>query len=253
MLNCTEAYFNPELLVASSSKGLSWSPVSYKFVGESWGGVVDLGKKLRFNLNKDGSSWVDAFYLPNDLLPSGEELAEIWELHPEKRGKGKIMGKVIEFPRWQQSYNQAYTFTGMNHEALPVPKEIERYLDFANESEYSSMYGKNWKFTQILLNWYGNGSDYIGPHADSEGQLKKNSKGETLVYSVTFQRGKESRTFRLKPKTGGKDRLDIRLDHGLVLVMGGRCQSTHKHQVPKVNSKPERFGKRINLTFRIFK
>lgn len=38
-----------------------------------------------------------------------------------------------------------------------------------------------------------------------------------------------------------------------VLVMGGRCQQTHKHAVPKVDGKKgAKMGRRINMTFRVF-
>ena len=221
--------------------------LNYAQVGDSWGKVELSDSSWRFNLNHEGTSWVDAKFLPKKKVPDKEEFTKIWELHPPERGKGMIMGKIIEFPRWQQSYGLPYTFTGIRHKALPIPNELLPYLEFANSDQ-----PEGWKFNQILLNWYGDGSDYIGPHSDSEKQLKKGPNGETLVWSATFQEGDLPRTFRLKPKTGGKDRLDITLDHGLILVMGGLCQVTHKHQVPKVNRKPERFGKRINLTFRVF-
>jgi alkylated DNA repair dioxygenase AlkB len=44
------------------------------------------------------------------------------------------------------------------------------------------------------------------------------------------------------------------MPHGTVVVMGGTCQKTHKHAVPKVTGKKaEGMKPRINITFRIFR
>jgi alkylated DNA repair dioxygenase AlkB len=51
----------------------------------------------------------------------------------------------------------------------------------------------------------------------------------------------------------GKDRLDITAEHGIIMIMGGQCQNTHKHQVPKISDKKAKeYGRRINITFRMF-
>lgn len=57
------------------------------------------------------------------------------------------------------------------------------------------------------------------------------------------------RTFRIKPRSGGSDRLDIPLDHGLLVVMGGDMQSNYKHGVPAIKKET---GRRINVTLRQF-
>lgn len=53
------------------------------------------------------------------------------------------------------------------------------------------------------------------------------------------------RTFRLRPKGGGKS-LGIVVHGGDLVVTGGTCQSTWEHSVPKVASA----GPRISVTFR---
>ncbi|GAG89364.1 unnamed protein product, partial [marine sediment metagenome] len=100
---------------------------------------------------------------------------------------------------------------------------------------------------------------------DDESDMKLGPKGESIVFSMTFQEGDTSlRTFRVKPKakygetkeerrTLGKERVDIDMPNGLVLVMGGLCQKTHTHQVPKAPKSRSSVGRRINLTFRQFK
>jgi len=187
----------------------------------------------------------------------------LWALKPEKRGQVKIMGKVIDVPRFQQSYGKEYWFSGLQHEALPTPDIIRPYLDWANASEYTKMYGLG-AFNQTLLNWYPNATQYIGMHSDDESDMRVGENGESIVISVTFQEGCTLRTFRMKPKSKlgktkevrrilGKERVDIDMSNGLVLVMGGLCQKTHTHQVPKAPKSRSDVGRRINLTFRQFK
>jgi alkylated DNA repair dioxygenase AlkB len=79
------------------------------------------------------------------------------------------------------------------------------------------------QFTTVLLNYYRDGNDSNGWHADNEKEL-----GNTI------------KTQKLK----------ITLEHGSLLVMKGTTQHYWKHQIPKT-AKP--IGSRINLTFRFIK
>lgn len=222
-------------------------------------------QSFRLNLNKDGSSWVDGFMM--NPLPTQEEFDRLWELCPPEYGKIKQFGKTIHTPRYQQSYGKPYNFSGMDHPALPIPDDLQRYLDWANVMPYAKMYGLE-SFNEVLVNWYVDGTHGIGMHQDDERDMRLGKNGETNVFSITFQEYTEekrgNRTFRLKPytknvedtetrKTLGKERVDIEMPNGLVLVMGGVCQRTHTHQLPKLTKKAKPTGRRINVTFRFFK
>jgi alkylated DNA repair dioxygenase AlkB len=152
-------------------------------------------------------------------------------------------------PRWQKTYLKDYSFTGMDHKAdLNLPKEIPPILDWANE--YFKEYTK-YKFNQVLLNWYKNGLDYIGPHSDDEKQLKPNS----LIFSCTFADPGVIRTFRIRSKDSypGSIFEDIKLTDGVFIVMGGNMQKEFRHEIVKINGKRgENTGRRINITFRQF-
>jgi len=213
----------------------------------------------RVYISENKKSWVDIFYIKP---PSMDKFEEIWDLHPAKKGKIKIMGKEVVTSRYQQPFGKGYWFSGMDHKPLPIPDILQKWLDDANRTKYGSMYklGPN-AFNSILMNWYPDGSSYIGAHSDDEKQLRKGRSGQTLVYTITFQEylaPDKDRIFRLKPKkskdgTKNTQRIDIKLDNGMVLVMGGLCQTTHKHQVVKIETNPEEYGRRISFTARSFK
>ena len=125
---------------------------------------------------------------------------------------------------------------------------------------------------------YADGSHYIGPHSDDETQLAPGAP----IYSVSWG---ATRRFRLLPKkkpmsNQGRQtnapiktklvapnsdttletttlgrlaadamKLDLEVGDGDLIVMGGDCQKTHKHEVPKTR---QLVGRRINATFRTF-
>lgn len=96
-------------------------------------------------------------------------------------------------------------------------------------------------FNTVLLNYYRDGKDSNGWHADNESYLGVNP----IIASVTF--GAE-RAFHLKHNSLDLPATKIILEHGSLLVMKGSTQHCWKHQIAKT-AKP--IGPRINLTFRI--
>ncbi|MDI9257615.1 MULTISPECIES: alpha-ketoglutarate-dependent dioxygenase AlkB family protein [Flavobacterium] len=98
-------------------------------------------------------------------------------------------------------------------------------------------------FTTVLLNYYRDGKDSNGWHADNERELGRNP----VIASVSF--GAE-RVFHLQHNTIKEEKLKITLEHGSLLLMKGTTQHFWKHQIPKTSKE---IGPRINLTFRILK
>lgn len=197
-------------------------------------------------------SWVDSLRLPSELKATREQFEALWALHPEERGQIKLLGQLVDTPRWQQAYGKPYRFSGMDHAALAVPAEVQPYMTWANTLvEYLAPFGAEARFNMVLLNWYQDGAHYIGWHADDESDMRKNKEGETVVLSVSLG---QQRQFALRPKQGQRgESLKLEMPDGCVLVMGGRCQSTHKHSVPKVaGKKGAALQRRINMTFRVF-
>jgi alkylated DNA repair dioxygenase AlkB len=98
-------------------------------------------------------------------------------------------------------------------------------------------------FTTVLLNYYRDGKDSNGWHADNEKELGRNP----IIASLSF--GAE-RFFHLQHNSLKEQKLKIKLEHGSLLLMKGTTQHFWKHQIPKTTLP---IGPRINLTFRIIK
>jgi len=87
-------------------------------------------------------------------------------------------------------------------------------------------------------NLYRDGRDSVAWHGDRVAR----ERATALVAIVSLG---EARPFRLRPVGGGAS-VGFALGHGDLLVMGGTCQRTWQHAVPKVR----RAGPRLSLTFR---
>lgn len=61
------------------------------------------------------------------------------------------------------------------------------------------------------------------------------------IHSCTF--GPATRYFVLEPKLG-LDRIKIKVNHNTLVIMGGRCQETHWHQVLKKADSGEEINER---------
>ncbi len=146
-----------------------------------------------------------------------------------------IFGKRIITRRkvaWYGEQRYAYTYSNATKYALPFNNTL-RELKLTAEKVSGELYNS------CLLNLYHDGSEGMAWHSDGEKDLKRDG----AIASISF--GAE-RKFSFKHKTT-KERIDIRLENGSLLVMKGKTQSHWLHRLPpsKKVSSP-----RINLTFR---
>lgn len=70
---------------------------------------------------------------------------KMWDLHPQEPAEVMILGKLIKTPRYQQSYLNDYTFSGLSHKALNPPQIFLDLLNYVN-----THYTKDVKFNQIF-------------------------------------------------------------------------------------------------------
>jgi alkylated DNA repair dioxygenase AlkB len=94
------------------------------------------------------------------------------------------------------------------------------------------------EFTQIGANLYRDGADSVAWHGDRVAR----ELPEAVVALVSLG---AARPFRLRP-TGGGSSIGLLPGPGDLLVMGGSCQRTWQHAVPKVRAAPPR----ISVQFR---
>lgn len=148
----------------------------------------------------------------------------------------KIYGKTLNLPRLTAWYgDKDYGYSGITMQVHPWTDDL-LFIKKRIEQQVNTI------FTGVLLNYYRNGDDSVGWHADDENELGTNP----VIASVSFG---ATRSFQLRHKTNKSlKKLNIPLSHGSLLVMQGTTQHFWEHQVPKT-AKP--MGPRINLTFRV--
>jgi hypothetical protein len=100
-------------------------------------------------------------------------------------------------------------------------------------------------YNACLQNWY-TPDDTIGLHADNESI----HVAGWPIFSLSWG---GPRRFVLRPRDSKSATMhEIWLQSGDLLVMGGTCQATHKHEVPKMRKKDPVTTDRINWTIRAF-
>lgn len=198
------------------------------------GNESSLFPKKGLNIIQNG----EFIYLPNffnkqesDIFFNSLKNNVLW-----KQESMNMYGKRIDFPRltsWYGDNDKPYSFSGITLNPNPWSKEL---IDIKNKIEPES----NANFNSVLLNRYRTGSDSISWHTDAEKELGRNP----VIASVNFG---ATRNFQLR-HIETKEKIDIDLTHGCLLIMLGELQHYWQHQIPKT-TKP--VNERINLTFRV--
>ncbi len=146
-----------------------------------------------------------------------------------------ILGRQITTKRkvaWYGDQGYEYTYSNVNRYALPWTVEL---LELRQRVE--QLTGE--RFNSCLLNLYHTGEEGMAWHSDDETDLKKNG----AIASLSF--GAE-RKFAFKHKQS-KEKVELYLQHGSLLVMKDTTQSHWLHRLPPTKKVTTA---RINLTFR---
>lgn len=195
-------------------------------------------KMTTYQLTQESSILV----VENAIDCSEKQFEEFWKKSPTEHWEVLIWGKLTPIPRFQKLYGPeglSYKFSGTKMPADPdIPDLVERCLGYAHKN-----YPGKWN--GALVNWYPNGSSYIGAHSDDERDLVPG----TPILSFSF--GAE-RIFRLKKKveTEGVDKIDFPTKNCSMFAMCGSTQKEYTHEITKTK-KP--IGPRINVTIRCFR
>ena len=153
-----------------------------------------------------------------------------------KQESMNMYGREVLFPRltaWYGDNDKPYSFSGIT---LSPNRWTNELLEIKSKIEEIA----NVNFNSVLLNRYRKCKDSISWHTDAEKELGINP----VIASVNFG---ATRKFQLRHNQT-KEKIEIELTHGSLLVMQGELQHFWQHQVPKT-TKP--VTERINLTFRV--
>lgn len=140
----------------------------------------------------------------------------------------QMYDRVVDVPRLLKFYGGS--------ETLPDPLLAEARARLS--AHYAAELGE--PFTTAGMCYYRDGRDSVAWHGDTIGRSRTE---DTMVAIVSFG---EPRRLLLRPRGGG-GQVSFTVGHGDLLVMGGSCQRTWEHAVPKT-SRP--VGPRISVQFR---
>ncbi|MBA2696044.1 MAG: alpha-ketoglutarate-dependent dioxygenase AlkB [Ornithinimicrobium sp.] len=147
------------------------------------------------------------------------------EWHGERR---QMYDRVVDTPRLLRFYDE--------RETLPDPV-LTRARD-ALSAHYAEELGEGFATAGMCL--YRDGRDSVAWHGDRFG---RGSDRDTMVAIVSVG---APRALAFRPRGGGPGTRYV-LGHGDLLVMGGSCQRTWDHAVPKTS---QTVGPRISIQFR---
>ena len=136
---------------------------------------------------------------------------------------------VVDVPRLLRWYG--------GDETLPHPALSDARA--ALSAHYAAELGEEFVTAGMCL--YRDGRDSVAWHGDTIG---RSARFDTMVAIVSFG---SPRHLMLRPRAGGHDTLRFPVGHGDLIVMGGSCQRTWEHSIPKT-ARP--VGPRVSVQFR---
>lgn len=166
---------------------------------------------------------------------SKANLLDNWETLGLRQESIWLFGREVLQPRLSALYgkpNTSYKYSGKLFRAIEWEVELRSMAE-----QCSSLC--NADFNTGLLNYYRNGIDSMGLHADDERELGVNPTIASVSLGAT-----RKMVFR---KRNTKEKLIIPLEHGDLLIMKGALQHHWKHELPKEKRVEET---RLNITFR---
>jgi alkylated DNA repair dioxygenase AlkB len=188
-------------------------------------GTAELGANVERRTLSEGA-WVDL--RPGFVTAADELFDALAATVPWREEQMRMYDRTVQVPRLLARYGQG--------EALPHP-----VLDDARaalNAHYAEELGE--PFVSAGLCLYRDGNDSVAPHGD---RIARESPRDTMVAIVSLG---ATRPFALRPKSGGPG-LRLQVGHGDLLVMGGSCQRTWLHSIPKT---AHALGARISIQFR---
>ena len=188
-------------------------------------GAGPLGSRVRRQV-LSGGAWIDV--LPGWIRGADALFSRLFETVPWRAEKRQMYDRVVDVPRLACFYP----------EGAPLPDPVLEESRQTLNAHFGAELGEPFRTAGLCL--YRDGNDSVAWHGDTIG---RGSTQDTMVAIVSLG---APRALLLRPRGGGPGvRRD--LGHGDLLVMGGSCQRTWEHAVPKT---ARAVGPRISVQFR---
>ena len=213
-----------------SIDGVRLPPMSVDFQASLFGADERLGpgplsgRARRTTLSR--GAWVDV--LPGWFAGADALFEQLVHEVPWRAEQRPMYDSVVDVPRLLHTYGIG--------ESLPPPA-LEQARERLTE-HYAPELGE--PFVTAGCCYYRDGRDSVAWHGDNIGRGRIQ---DTMVAIVSFG---SPRKLQLRP-IGGRIEVEHALGHGDLIVMGGSCQRTWEHCVPKT---ARAAGPRISIQFR---
>ncbi|MER7459733.1 alpha-ketoglutarate-dependent dioxygenase AlkB [Micromonospora sp. NPDC126480] len=182
------------------------------------------GRVTRHRLTR--GAWVD--HLPGWVRGSDQVLDTLLHEVPWRAERRTMYDAEVDVPRLLCWYAAD----------RPLPHPVLTAAREALTRHYAAELGEPFATAGMCL--YRDGRDSVAWHGDTIG---RGAHVDTMVAIVSFG---SPRPLLLRPRGGGTG-LRFPLGHGDLVVMGGSCQRTWEHAVPKT-ARP--VGPRVSVQFR---
>jgi alkylated DNA repair dioxygenase AlkB len=170
-------------------------------------------------------AWVD---VARTWLPEADAVLEVMLAEvPWRAERRQMYEREVDVPRLLHTY-------GVGD---PLPHPALARARGALSAYYRPELGE--PFVTAGCCYYRDGRDSVAWHGDTIGRGKTQ---DTMVAIVSLG---DPRRLMLRPRLGGAS-ISIEMGHGDLLVMGGSCQRTWEHAVPKV----AHAGPRVSVQYR---
>jgi alkylated DNA repair dioxygenase AlkB len=193
-------------------------------------GAVPSYKPLRSHIQRvqlSQGAWVDL--CPGWVSGADELFMALLHDVPWQAERRQMYEREVAVPRLLCFYGE--------DQSLPHPMLDE--LKSTLSGHYRRELGEPFATAGLCL--YRDGRDSVAPHGDTIG---RSSTEDTMVAIISLG---APRVLTLKPRAGSAPAQRHRLGHGDLIVMGGSCQRTWLHGIPKT-ALPA--GPRISVQFR---
>jgi alkylated DNA repair dioxygenase AlkB len=182
------------------------------------------GWLVRHQLSR--GAWVD--HLPGWVQGADAVLQVLLDQVEWRAERRRMYDGVVDVPRLLRWYGGDE----------PLPHEVLAQARQRLSEHYAAELGEPFVTAGMCL--YRDGRDSVAWHGDTNG---RSAHTDTMVAIVSFG---EPRPLLLRPRGGG-DSLRFPLGHGDLIVMGGSCQRTWEHAIPKT---ARQVGPRVSVQFR---